>query len=202
MKALISLRYSRKNLTRSALYWKGKFDFQKFHLAAELAKGPNEVRLNGRTRIGGKWGVWRKNYNKKGIYLCLDRWERRRRRREEQEGKSLSDKLDRITDVLNCTNSRHALAHSCKLLSQLVTVVLTQLMYRELSFEPLMNLYISALSVYLLLLGIITGINPLIPDAHYSERQDKLFSLQIQGLEVDLKLNRGFLFFALWALMG
>ena len=38
-------------------------------------------------------------------------------------------------------------------------------------------------------------INPLIPDAHYSERQDKSFSSQIQLLEVDLKLNRGFLFF-------
>ena len=28
--------------------------------------------------------------------------------------------------------------------------------------------------------------NPLVPDAHYSERQDKPFSLQIQRLEVDL----------------
>ena len=37
------------------------------------------------------------------------------------------------------------------------------------------------------------GINPLVPDAHYSERQDKPFSLQIQRLEVDLKLNCGFL---------
>ena len=36
--------------------------------------------------------------------------------------------------------------------------------------------------------------NPLVPDAHYSERQDKPFSLQIQWLEVDLKLNCGFLF--------
>ena len=45
-------------------------------------------------------------------------------------------------------------------------------------------------------------INPLVPDAHYSERQDKPFSLQIQWLEVDLKLNRGFLFFAPWELMG
>ena len=33
------------------------------------------------------------------------------------------------------------------------------------------------------------GINPLVPDAHYSERQDEAFSLQIQRLEVDLKLN-------------
>ena len=32
-------------------------------------------------------------------------------------------------------------------------------------------------------------INPLVPDAHYSERQDKPYSLQIQRLEVDLKLN-------------
>ena len=40
-------------------------------------------------------------------------------------------------------------------------------------------------------------INPLFPDAHYSERQDKPFSLQIQQLEVDLKLN-GILFFAPW----
>ena len=30
-------------------------------------------------------------------------------------------------------------------------------------------------------------LNPLVPDAHYSERQDKLFSLQIQQLEVDIK---------------
>ena len=37
-------------------------------------------------------------------------------------------------------------------------------------------------------------INPLVPDAHYSERQDKPFSLQIKQLEVDLKLNCGFLF--------
>ena len=29
--------------------------------------------------------------------------------------------------------------------------------------------------------------NPLVPDAHYSERHDKPFSLQIQQLEVDLK---------------
>ena len=35
-------------------------------------------------------------------------------------------------------------------------------------------------------------INPLVPDAHYSERQDK--PLQIQQLEVDLKWNCGFLF--------
>ena len=39
-------------------------------------------------------------------------------------------------------------------------------------------------------------INPLVPDAHYSERQDKPISLQIQRLEVDLKLNCRFLFFA------
>ena len=30
---------------------------------------------------------------------------------------------------------------------------------------------------------------PLVPDAHYGERHDKPFSLQIQRLEVDLKLN-------------
>ena len=35
-----------------------------------------------------------------------------------------------------------------------------------------------------------------------SERQDKSFSLQIQRLEVDLKLNRGSLFFPPWVLMG
>ena len=46
------------------------------------------------------------------------------------------------------------------------------------------------------------GINPLVPDAHYSERQDEPFSLQIQRLKVDLKLNCGFLFFASWAPMG
>ena len=33
-------------------------------------------------------------------------------------------------------------------------------------------------------------INPLVPDAHYSERQDQPFSLQIQRLEVNLKLNQ------------
>ena len=37
--------------------------------------------------------------------------------------------------------------------------------------------------------------NPLVSDAHYSERQNEQFSLQIQRLEVDLKLNCGFLFF-------
>ena len=40
----------------------------------------------------------------------------------------------------------------------------------------------------------VPTINPLVPDAHYSERQDKPFSLQIQRLEVDLKLNCGFIF--------
>ena len=35
----------------------------------------------------------------------------------------------------------------------------------------------------------IIGINPLVPDAHYSERQDKPFSLQIQRLEVDFKVK-------------
>ena len=42
----------------------------------------------------------------------------------------------------------------------------------------------------------------LVPDAHYSERRDKPVSLQIQQLEVDLKLNWGFLFFAPWERMG
>ena len=44
---------------------------------------------------------------------------------------------------------------------------------------------------------------PLVPSsAHHSERQDEPFSLQIQRLEGDVKLNCGFLFFAPWALMG
>ena len=38
----------------------------------------------------------------------------------------------------------------------------------------------------------IQFINPVVPDAHYSERKDRPFSLQIQRLEVDLKLNGGF----------
>ena len=33
------------------------------------------------------------------------------------------------------------------------------------------------------------SINPLVPDAQYSERQDEPFSLLIQRLEVDLKFN-------------
>ena len=39
----------------------------------------------------------------------------------------------------------------------------------------------------LLLYGAVMKIfkNPSVPDTHYSERQDKLFSLQIQPLEVD-----------------
>ena len=37
--------------------------------------------------------------------------------------------------------------------------------------------------------------NPLVPDAHYSERQDEPFSLQLQQLEIDLKLKCRFLFF-------
>ena len=44
--------------------------------------------------------------------------------------------------------------------------------------------------------------NPSVPDAHYSERQDKPFSLQIQQLEFNLKLSCGFLFFAPWAPLG
>ena len=47
-----------------------------------------------------------------------------------------------------------------------------------------------------------SGLNPLVPDAHYSERQDKPLSLQIQQLEIGLKLNCEFLFFAPWALIG
>ena len=45
-------------------------------------------------------------------------------------------------------------------------------------------------------------LNPLVPDAHYCERQDKPFSLEIQLLEIDFKLNCRFLFHAPWALMG
>ena len=41
-------------------------------------------------------------------------------------------------------------------------------------------------------------INPLVPDAHYSERQDKSFSLQIQLLESLFKVElRIFIFFTL-----
>ena len=47
-----------------------------------------------------------------------------------------------------------------------------------------------------------SSVNTLVPEAHYSEREDKSFSLQIQRLDVDLKLNCGFLFLASWALMG
>ena len=43
-------------------------------------------------------------------------------------------------------------------------------------------------------------VNPLVPDAHYSEHQDKPFSLQIQQLEIDLRLNCGLI--APWTLMG
>ena len=50
--------------------------------------------------------------------------------------------------------------------------------------------------------GLKPSIKPLVTEAHYSERQDKPFSLQIQRLAVDLNLSCGFLFFALWALMG
>ena len=42
---------------------------------------------------------------------------------------------------------------------------------------------------------IFSILNPSVPDAHYSECQDKPLSLQIQRLEVDLKLNSGFLFY-------
>ena len=37
-------------------------------------------------------------------------------------------------------------------------------------------------------------VNPSVPDAHYSERQDKPFSLQVQRWVFDLRLNCGFLF--------
>ena len=46
------------------------------------------------------------------------------------------------------------------------------------------------------------GVNPLVPDAHYSERPDKQVSLQIKLIEATLQLNCGYLFFAQWALMG
>ena len=39
------------------------------------------------------------------------------------------------------------------------------------------------------------GFNPLVPDAHYSERPDKQVSLQIKLIEAALQLNCGFLFF-------
>ena len=41
-------------------------------------------------------------------------------------------------------------------------------------------------------------LNPLFPDAHHSERQDKPFSLHIQQLEEDLELNCGFSYLANW----
>ena len=54
-----------------------------------------------------------------------------------------------------------------------------------------------------LLFGLsFLNFSPLVPDAHYSERQDNPFSLRIQQLEVGLKLNCGFLIFFPWALMG
>ena len=40
-----------------------------------------------------------------------------------------------------------------------------------------------------------TSFNPLVPDAHYIERQDKLFPLQIQQLEVNLQLYFWFYFY-------
>ena len=46
------------------------------------------------------------------------------------------------------------------------------------------------------------NIHPLVPGTHYSECQDEPFSLQVQRLEIDLKLSCGFIFFAPWALMG
>ena len=64
------------------------------------------------------------------------------------------------------------------------------------SFGSLRVLFVQAV------FSCFTLLNPLVPDAHYSERQEKPFSLQIQLLEVDLKINGGFLFFAPLALMG
>ena len=46
------------------------------------------------------------------------------------------------------------------------------------------------------------SVNPLVPDAHYSERTDEQISLQIKLIEATLQLNCGFLVFAPWALMG
>ena len=43
-------------------------------------------------------------------------------------------------------------------------------------------------------LWALVSFNPLVPDAHYSERRDKPFYLQIQRLEVDLKLIADFYF--------
>ena len=45
-------------------------------------------------------------------------------------------------------------------------------------------------------------INPLVPDAHYSERPDKQASLQIKLVEATLQLNCGFIFIAPRELMG
>ena len=72
-------------------------------------------------------------------------------------------------------------------------------MARRIKKQPQVNV-VSTISVQSTILLIF--INPLVPDAHYSVRHDKPFSLQSQRLEVDLKLNCGFLFCAPWALMG
>ena len=45
-------------------------------------------------------------------------------------------------------------------------------------------------------------INPLVSGAHYSERRDQSFSLQIQRLQVDSKLSCVFLSFAPWGTNG
>ena len=45
-------------------------------------------------------------------------------------------------------------------------------------------------------------VNPLVPDAHYSERWEKWFRQQIKPLEVYLKFNCRFLFVAPSGLMG
>ena len=39
------------------------------------------------------------------------------------------------------------------------------------------------------IIKLLSIINPLVPDAHYSERQDKPFSLQIRKLEVRFKVK-------------
>ena len=41
------------------------------------------------------------------------------------------------------------------------------------------------------------GVNPLVPGAHYSELQDKPFSLQTQRLDVDLKYKMADFYFLL-----
>ena len=45
-------------------------------------------------------------------------------------------------------------------------------------------------------------LNPLVPEAHYSEHQDKQVSVKIKLIKATLQLNCGFLFFVPWTLMG